>query len=168
MISRGCRKKRSWPNLRQTCYPGICVKGLRKTRKISLRIASFGAEMWKQLFPNTKQDGSSLGYDVQLFYNVRVFLLNCLSVIPKHLPMKRGDRVLRFHKSWDSESNLQPWALARFTSGKFVRYIHWMRLSIFILVTKRKIPLPVLSPLVLQRCEHSLIFNLNSSKPKLV
>jgi hypothetical protein len=38
-----CRRKLSWPNLR---HPGICLEGLRKATKKSVRIAGLRAEIW--------------------------------------------------------------------------------------------------------------------------
>jgi hypothetical protein len=53
MNSRGCGRKRSFPNLR--FYPGICLEGLRKTTKASVRIAGLRAEVWAQDLPNRKK-----------------------------------------------------------------------------------------------------------------
>jgi hypothetical protein len=40
---KGYGRELSWPHLRY--YPGIYVKGLRKTTKISIRITDLGAEI---------------------------------------------------------------------------------------------------------------------------
>jgi len=40
---KGCERKWSWPNLRY--YPGICLEGLRKTTKNSVRIAGLQAKI---------------------------------------------------------------------------------------------------------------------------
>jgi hypothetical protein len=40
---KGCGRKRSWYTLRY--YPGICLEGLRKPRKASVRIAGLRAEI---------------------------------------------------------------------------------------------------------------------------
>jgi hypothetical protein len=62
MSWKGFGNKWSWPNLRY--YPAICLEGLRKTSKTSIRIAGLQAEVsiWDLL--NTKQECYSLDYDV--------------------------------------------------------------------------------------------------------
>jgi hypothetical protein len=40
---KGYGRKQSQPNLRY--YPGICLEGLRKTRKTSVRIANLQAKI---------------------------------------------------------------------------------------------------------------------------
>jgi hypothetical protein len=37
-------------------YPSICLEGLRKPRKTSVRIANLRADTWKRDIPNTKQE----------------------------------------------------------------------------------------------------------------
>jgi hypothetical protein len=43
MDMKGFGKKRPWPNIRYN--PGICLEGLRKTTKTSVRIVSLWVEI---------------------------------------------------------------------------------------------------------------------------
>jgi hypothetical protein len=54
MDCKGSGRNRSWPNLRHC--PHICLEGLKKPRRSSIRITSLRVQVWIRDLPNTKQE----------------------------------------------------------------------------------------------------------------
>jgi hypothetical protein len=52
-------RKRSWPKLRY--YPGICLEGLRKTTKTSVRIAGLRVKIWTRDLPSVNHPTTTFG-----------------------------------------------------------------------------------------------------------
>jgi hypothetical protein len=51
---KGFGRKQQWPNFK--VLPDICLNGLRKTTKTSIRKAGLQAKIWNQDIPNKKQE----------------------------------------------------------------------------------------------------------------